>query len=505
MSGHVVHSVEMYGSVLCGSSTKIHAISQLVKAANLSRYFPPWTVTRSQWLEMTRPVISGVAIDTLLFSRIGVPLFHRYRIVSRSGTHAVFRGTYMRRLHAFLEESDEESVRRHHRRCAREMAARMLQSSSRDVSTRRTVTHRTVSRAQRPRKSVRRAGFSRASDTVSESETYTVQALMDLALPRFAGLGDGPRQVHEPWAISAASPASPATSRLDTSGEEDRAGLSSPCLNLDGLSSSDDDTGASVGLSDLSVTLLCGSDEVFSPVNSDQVLSDVDFPPEPVSRDKRQVVQMRDVSPDVLLVDASLARRSGDPQRSIARVPLGKRMPGEVSMTVSPVPPSVMVTCTTGFVPMSTQPPVVTSVPAMSTATVTCEEIDVRVGRSDVDLVPRLGPASSSAGERVQADALSSPPLSGPPVTVLVGESELSSAPMSEHTVPVPMEGMCASRPLLLYAVVRSVVRSFVSDVGLGGCGRLVGTLVLQQCSGGALSGRSGRGAVSFMCRRYMY
>ena len=64
---------------------KTHEISQSVKAANLARYFPPWTVTRSQWSEMTRPAISGVAIDTLLFSRIGVPLFHRYRIVSRGG------------------------------------------------------------------------------------------------------------------------------------------------------------------------------------------------------------------------------------------------------------------------------------------------------------------------------------------------------------------------------------------------------------------------------------
>ena len=81
---------------------------------------------------MTRPTISGVAIDTLLFSHIGVPLFHRYRIISRSGTHAAFRGTYMRRLHAFLEESNAASVRRHHRRCAKELAARMSQSSGRD-------------------------------------------------------------------------------------------------------------------------------------------------------------------------------------------------------------------------------------------------------------------------------------------------------------------------------------------------------------------------------------
>ena len=75
---------------------KTHEISQSVKAANLARYFPPWTVTRSQWSEMTRPAISGVAIDTLLFSRIGLPLFHRYQIVSRAGTHAAFRRTYMK-------------------------------------------------------------------------------------------------------------------------------------------------------------------------------------------------------------------------------------------------------------------------------------------------------------------------------------------------------------------------------------------------------------------------
>ena len=111
---------------------KTHEMSQSVKAANLARYFSPWTVMRSQWSEMTRPAISGVAIDTLLFSRIGFPLFHRFRIVSRSGNHAEFRGTYMKRLHAFLEEMDEEWFRHHHRRRAQEMAARMSLSSGRD-------------------------------------------------------------------------------------------------------------------------------------------------------------------------------------------------------------------------------------------------------------------------------------------------------------------------------------------------------------------------------------
>ena len=195
---------------------------------------------------MTRPPISGVAIDTLLFSRIGVPLFHRYRIVSRGGTHVALRGSYMRRLHVFLEEMDEELVRLLHRRRAQEMAAHMSLSSGRDsadgsadVSSQH-ARHapRTVSRARRPRKSVHVAGSFCASDMVSlhPAEAYRVQALMDLALPRFAGLGDGPQQVHAPWAMSTDSPASPATSRLDTSGEEDRVGLASPCLDLDGLS-----------------------------------------------------------------------------------------------------------------------------------------------------------------------------------------------------------------------------------------------------------------------------
>ena len=197
-------------------------------------------------------------------------------------------------LHSRALLHEDVSVRRHHRRCAREMAARMSQSSGRDsadgtadVYTRCTVTHRTVSRTQRPRKSVRGAGSSRASDTVSlpQLEVYTVQALMDLALPRFMGLGDGSRQVHEPWAISADSPALPATSRLDTSGEEDRAGLSPNALTWMGCHHRTM-TRAHRLASVMFQLPCCVARMRVSPVNSDQVLSDVDFPPEPVSRDK---------------------------------------------------------------------------------------------------------------------------------------------------------------------------------------------------------------------------
>ena len=122
-----------------------HVISHGVKAVNLARWFPPWTVTRGQWSSMTRPAVSGIAVDALLFSRIGMPLLHRYWVFDRPGTHVAFRGTYMQRLRTFLEESDEASVRRHHRRCAREIAARMSRTSLRDTS------DRTLDVSARPR------------------------------------------------------------------------------------------------------------------------------------------------------------------------------------------------------------------------------------------------------------------------------------------------------------------------------------------------------------------
>ena len=131
---------------------RTHDVPLTVKAANLvlARYFPPWTVTREQWS------ISGVANDTLLFSRIGSPLLHRYQIISHT---AALRGKYMRRLHAFLEEWNSAVVRRQHRRCAKELATLMSLSSGRDsadgmadVPSRSTVSHRSVSRARRPRK-----------------------------------------------------------------------------------------------------------------------------------------------------------------------------------------------------------------------------------------------------------------------------------------------------------------------------------------------------------------
>ena len=71
--------------------------------------------------------------------------------------------------------------------------------------------------------------------------------------------------------------------------------------------------------------------------------------------------------------------------------------------------------CTSRVAATSVPPPAVTSGPAVATATVTSEGIDVSVGSSDVAPVPVLEPQSTSVGERVPVVERSPPPLSEPP------------------------------------------------------------------------------------------
>ena len=86
------------------------------------------------------------------------------------------------------------------------------------------------------------------------------------------------------------SPASP-----DPVCSTDLARSPSACLNLDTLSS--DDAEESVIPRDISVTLLCGSEDGHTPVSSDQVLSDVDLQTASDSGDRRQVRRTQDLSP----------------------------------------------------------------------------------------------------------------------------------------------------------------------------------------------------------------
>ena len=113
---------------------RTHWLPIWMKAANLAEYFPAWTVTRDQWSNMLMPCVSGVAIDTLLFSRVGSPLCHRYRLISRTGSHAAFRGTYLKRLRLFIEEADEAVRRRLRRQPTQSRSATVVESTDMPAS-----------------------------------------------------------------------------------------------------------------------------------------------------------------------------------------------------------------------------------------------------------------------------------------------------------------------------------------------------------------------------------
>ena len=85
------------------------------------------------------------------------------------------------------------------------------------------------------------------------------------------------------------SPASPAPVRLT-------GPLRSPppCLNLDALSSDE-----SAGPRDISAVPICISDDSSTSVNPDQVLSDDDLLTAVHVEDRRQVIRIRVVPPDV--------------------------------------------------------------------------------------------------------------------------------------------------------------------------------------------------------------
>ena len=115
------------------------------------------------------------------------------------------------------------------------------------------------------------------------AEMSSVQALMDLALPRFA-MAEGPHQVHPPLSVMSESPASPALSQIEPRGGEDsscsmdQTSIPSVYLNLDALSSSSDGDSLNVKIcEDFAVTIVCSSEETGTRVNSEDVLSDEDF------------------------------------------------------------------------------------------------------------------------------------------------------------------------------------------------------------------------------------
>ena len=283
---------------------RAHNTPILMKAGNLARWFPPWTVTRKQWHNMSRPSVSGIAIDTFLFSRIGMPLFHCYRVFDRFGSHPVFRTPYMTNLFLFLKESDSEAIRRSHRRRAKELAVGLSQTTP----VPRSVVSETIRSGPAPQRTVvsRKKGantdsllvtstgdVSRPSGLVRKNdvrEEDTVRALMDLSLPRFTRLEDGRLPKVRSWPGTDQPPSSPATSR-DGGGHR----TPSPILQLDGLT-----TACSAGgpvRSDYRLTMSTDSSTPPTPMGSMLSNSDDDVPLRTDQNDRRKV-QRRELNED---------------------------------------------------------------------------------------------------------------------------------------------------------------------------------------------------------------
>ena len=245
--------------------------------------------------------MSGIAIDTFLFSRIGLPLFHR--VFDRQGAHPAFRGPYMPRLFDFLKETDAESIRRSHRRRAKEIAASMSKGASTNKEGQATTTssRRMVQRTSAPRIRGREQGPSlipvaERRQRPAMSSCYrrsaakdTVQALMDLSLPRFQKLNDGVISKTKPWPVALDSPTSPTS--VDGG---NRTRSPSPCVDLDELSS--DDSVVDASPQDFKVTLLYESDDSCTSVGSIVFSSDEDPPLSPGQDDWGKVCK-RNIRP----------------------------------------------------------------------------------------------------------------------------------------------------------------------------------------------------------------
>ena len=153
---------------------------------------------------------------------------------------------FANRIFTFLRESDSESIRRSHRRRAKEIAVSMSKKSAdkTNAATETTLTRPAAQRTVVSKMTTRDTGRSLITTANGQPgssvnsmnnrarEEDTVQALMDLSLPRFARLGDGALPKTKLWTITEKPPSSPVSAR-----DGNRTRTPSPCFQLDDLSS----------------------------------------------------------------------------------------------------------------------------------------------------------------------------------------------------------------------------------------------------------------------------
>ena len=113
-------------------------------------------------------------------------------------------------------------------------------------------------------------------------EEDTIQALMDLSLPRFARLDDGALPKTKLWPITEQPPSSPVSAR-----DGNRTRTPSPCYQLDDISSA-----SSIGdtsMNDYKLTMSIESTHSITPVGSIVFSSDDDVPLSSGQEDRRKV------------------------------------------------------------------------------------------------------------------------------------------------------------------------------------------------------------------------
>ena len=133
----------------------------------------------------------------------------------------------MQKLFTFLRESDSESIRCSHRRRAKDIAVSMSKKTAdkTNAATETTLTRPAAQRTVVSKITTRDTGRSLIPTANGKPwssvhsmnnrarEEDTVQALMDLSLPRFARLGDGALPKTKLWTITEKPPSSPVSAR----------------------------------------------------------------------------------------------------------------------------------------------------------------------------------------------------------------------------------------------------------------------------------------------------
>ena len=432
---------------------RAHKLPLSVKAANLAKYFPAWTVSRVEWSAMLIPCISGVAIDTLLFSRVGSPLCHRYRLISRTGCHTAFRGTYMylKRLWSFIEEMDSAGSCQGPGEFDQEVSTRMVK-----------LTDKTISRGRRPRRlkgsvSVKQ-GF-RLSERPA-AEMSSVQALMELALPRFT-MAEGIRGRHSPWPVAQEAPASPSTNRNALAIEDPRCSskqqvLHSVYFDLDALASSSDGDLVDVKkCSDLSVTVLYKPEEGDISAKSRMTVSDSVDQLESGTGDVRKVIRHQDEAMNGEMTQPVRPRSTHELSAPTIDLVTGKCKPGKMIRTVSASPLTVdrIISCKPE--PDCVQHGVNADVlPPTDNVRMSATDINVSVpvvtapvlGGSDGKLTSKKSPACdlSESSELLPSFGWSSPSSSLSSPTLPWGTAENSSPAFSPNRL---MKGQSQTSP----------------------------------------------------------